>query len=139
MSAIATATRRHREVSSGDLPLIGATPDRHRTVTLSDELPGADWILGIAKRAQERVMSQKEAVLTMGMDKGQYIRQCQGDGHLSLRRLGVLGEDYWRAFYDELAEHFGWKDDAEQLERALEIQRAAAARIEQLTRKLMQR
>src|SRR5690606_7253995 len=108
-------------------------------VTLGDELAGAEWILGCAKRAQEKVMSQKEAVLTMGMDKAQYIRQCNADGHLSLRRLGMLGEDYWRAFCDEVGEFFGWKDDAEQLERAIEIQRAAAARIEQLTRKLVQR
>ncbi len=139
MSAIPSGDRRHREVTAGDLPLIGATPDRHPAVTLGDELVGAEWILGCAKRAQERVMSQKAAVLTMGMDKAQYIRQCNADGHLSLRRLGMLGESYWRAFSDELAEHFGWHDDAAQLERAIEIQRAAAARIEQLTRKMVQR
>jgi hypothetical protein len=139
MSHSIAARRAHREVPSGDLPLIGAVPVSHQAVTLGDELVGGDWILPLVKNAQERVMSQKEAVLTMGMDKSQYIRNLNSDGHLSIRRMGMLGESFWRELFGEVSSHFGWDDEAAQLERAIEVQRAAAAQIERLSRKLVSR
>lgn len=106
---------------------------------MGDELVGGDWILPLVKNAQERVMSQKEAVLTMAMDKSQYIRNLNADGHLSIRRMGMLGENFWRELVGEVSAHFGWDDESEQLERALEVQRAASAQIERLTRKMVNR
>jgi hypothetical protein len=119
-----------REVS---LPLIGAA--RSHTPVTSSDLTVGDWILPLIQRAQERVMAQKEAVLTMGIDRAQYIRSLQGEGHLSVRRLGLLGEDFWRALIDELRAHFKLDDDAERLRRALDAKRACEAVIEEIAMK----
>ena len=134
MKAIVPCAPAHREVTTGDLPLIGVAPSSHRAVTPSDDAVG-DWILPLVKAAQERVMSQKAAVITMGIDKAQYIRNLQGDGHLSIRRLGMLGEDFWLALIDELRTHFKIDNDADRLERALDGVNACLSVIGQIARK----
>jgi len=118
--------------------LLGAArTDRTPTAGLCED--GGDWILPIVRRAQERVMSQKAAVITMGMSKTHYIEQLQGTGHLSIRRLGLLGEDFWRALIDELREHFGLDNDAERLERALDGLSSCVQVIADVSRKAVQR
>lgn len=119
--------------SQDSLPLIGAART-DRALTASP-LPDGDWILPLIKRAQERVMSQKEAVITMGMAKTQYIENLQGVGHLSVRRLGLLGEDFWVALIDELRAHFQLDDDDQQLSRAFDGLRASLGVIERIARK----
>lgn len=141
MAASVAAARTDREVTSGrsqvGLPMLGAArTDRTPTVG-QDE--GGDWILPLVKRAQERVMSQKAAILTMGMSKTHYIENLQGTGHLSVRRLGLLGEDFWRALIDELREHFGLDNDAERLERALDGLSSCVQVIADVSRKAVRR
>lgn len=110
------------EVTEGQrqdrLPIIGAV----RTDRTPTERQGAegDWILPLVKAAQERVMSQKAAVLTMGIAKTQYIENLHGVGHLSVRRMGLLPREFWEALIDELRAHFQMDNDAERLDRAIE-------------------
>jgi hypothetical protein len=134
MSAILSDRRAHLKNTSGDLPLIGAARNSHPTVTSGSDAEG-DWILALIKRAQERVMSQKEAVITMGVDKAQYIRSLSGDGHLSVRRLGLLPADFWLALIDELQAHYGIHNDEQQLTRAFDALRASLSVIERVARK----
>lgn len=109
-----------------------ARPDPSLT---SGPATDGDWILPLVKRAQERVMAQKVALITMGIAKTQYIENLQGTGHLSIRRLGLMPEDFWRAFIDELRAYFGMDNDEERLKRALEARAACDRVIEELARK----
>jgi hypothetical protein len=128
----AEATRGQREVG---LPLMGAV----RTDQPLTEGQGGDWILPLIKRAQEAVMSQKDAVLTMGIAKTQYIENLQGTGHLSVRRLGMLGESFWFALIDELRHYFKVNTDEERLARALQIRQEADRVIEEIAMKGVRR
>lgn len=135
MNTTSTARRPVTEVTTGQhdvgLPLIGAVrTDR----PLSDGQSG-DWILPLIKRAQEAVMSQKDAVLTMGIAKTQYIENLQGTGHLSVRRLGMLGESFWFALIDELRAYFNVNTDEERLARALQIRAEADKVIDEIALK----
>jgi hypothetical protein len=117
--------------SQAGLPLLGAA----RAQGAIGESTDGDWILPLVRRAQERVMQQKTAFLTMGMTKSHYIENLQGRGHLSIRRLGMLGEDFWRAFIDELREHFGLDNDEERLKRARELRAKCDEVIDEIARK----
>lgn len=121
----AEATDGQRQVG---LPIIGAV----RTDRPLTEGHNGDWILPLIKRAQEAVMSQKDAVLTMGMAKTQYIENLQGTGHLSVRRLGMLGESFWLALMDELRDYFQINTDEERLARALQIRAEADKVIQEI-------
>lgn len=134
MAAMVASDRRHPQGTPGDLPLIGAARSSHPAVT-SGDCHGGDWVLPLVRRAQERVMQQKHAILTMGIDKAQYIRQLDGDGHLSIRRLGLLDENFWRAFIDELRAHFHLDNDAERLRRALDGLQASVSVIGEIAMK----
>lgn len=140
MSASVAKSTRHVEVTSGDravrLPLIGAARS-HPTVTSGSESVAGDWILPLIRRAQERVMSQKEALYVIGIDKAQYIRNLNGEGHLSVRRLGLLPEDFWRALIDELRAHFKMDDDSERLARALDGLQSSVTVIADIARKAL--
>lgn len=106
-------SRRHAEATDGDLPLIGETPrrgDGHTTITRVDSCA---WILGLVARAIDRTMPRKAAAIDMQMDRGQLTRELTGDGHLSIKRLGALPEQFWLTLADELREHFGMLDRAE--------------------------
>lgn len=122
MATSVTARRTDAEVTGGQsqvgLPIMGAVRT-DRTPTEGQDVAG-DWILPLVKRAQERVMSQKDAVLTMGVAKTQYIENLQGVGHLSIRRMGLLPQAFWEALIDELRIHFRMDNDAERLDRAAE-------------------
>jgi hypothetical protein len=122
MGATLSDRRSVREATVGQsqvgLPLIGeARTDR--APTLGQNTDG-DWILPLIKRAQERSMSQKDAVITMGIAKTQYIENLQGVGHLSVRKLGMLPQAFWEALADELRAHFQLDNDTERLDRALD-------------------
>jgi hypothetical protein len=113
------------------LPIMGAV----RTDPTPTARQDGDWILPLIKAAQERVMSQKEAVLTMGVAKTQYIENLQGTGHLSVRRLGLLPQAFWEALIDELRVHFRMDDDAERLDRAFECVQRGMQQIQAIARK----
>ena len=49
-------------------------------------------------------ISQKEAALTMGLADAQFTRQLQGKEHLSLRRLWLLPNRFWRELLMLVAE-----------------------------------
>lgn len=125
MSPSRAAHRTDAEATHGQrqdrLPILGAV----RTDRPLTEGQNGDWILPLVKRAQEAVMSQKDAVLTMGIAKTQYIENLQGTGHLSVRRLGMLGESFWLALMDELRDYFNVNTDEERLARALQIRAEA--------------
>lgn len=125
---VVEATKGQREVG---LPLMGAV----RTDRTQTEGQNGDWILPLIKRAQEAVMSQKDAVLTMGIAKTQYIENLQGTGHLSVRRLGMLGESFWFALIDELRDYFQVNTDEERLARALQIRAEADKVIDEIALK----
>lgn len=126
MAPTVAAPRRPREVQALDpqstLPLIGSA----RGPSTVHPVDG-DWILPLACRAIDRVMSRKDAALTMGKDQSQLARELSADGHLSIRRLGLLPEDFWRAFIDELRAHFHMDNDAERLRRALDALQASVS------------
>lgn len=109
MSTTVASARRPREVQSLDLPLIGAAPSSQSAVNCD----AGDWILPILASTLDRTMPRKEAAITMGIDAAQLSRQLAGDGHLSVRRLGALGEPFWRQLSDELRIHFGLLDRAQ--------------------------
>lgn len=141
MSHSLTARRTDPEATTGrhqvGLPMLGAART-DLTPTAGQDTDG-DWVLAIVKRAQERVMSQKTAYLSMGMSKTHYIENLQGTGHLSVRRLGLLGEDFWRAFVDELRAHYGMDDDEARLERALDGMQACLSVIGDVARKAVRK
>ena len=136
-SSVAHSTK-HAEVPSGEravtLPLIGAARS-HPTVTSGDDAVAGDWILPLIRKAQERVISQKEAVYALGIDKSQYIRNLNGEGHLSVRRLGLMPQAFWEALIDELREHFGIDNDEERLSRAFDAMGSALSTIREITTK----
>lgn len=117
MGAILSDRRAQAQVNSGDLPLIGVTPRRQQPIN-SDE--GGLWILPLIARAIERSVGHKAAAITAQMDKGQFSRQLAGDGHLSVRRLAMMGDAFWLELIDVLREHFKLDNDADRLDRALD-------------------
>jgi hypothetical protein len=131
MSASLARDRRPVEDLALDLPLIGATPPRQTTVNPI----AADWILPLIGRAIDRVMQRKEAAITMGMDQAQMTRQLSGDGHLSIRKLGLMPEAFWLALIDELRAHFKLDDDSQRLDRALDGLTASVKVIAEIARK----
>jgi hypothetical protein len=102
------------EVNSLDLPLIGAAPASQAAVNSED----GDWILPILMGALDDTMPRKEAALVMGMDAAQLTRQGSGDGHLSVRRLGLLGDIYWRNVVTRLQIHFGILSKSDLIDQA---------------------
>ncbi len=44
-------------------------------------------------------ISIEKAALYMAIDRAQFDRQLQGDGHVSFTRLMALPEEFWRWFY----------------------------------------
>lgn len=111
--SVSSGTRRP-EVNPLDLPLIGAVPSSQAAVNSAD----GDWILPILMGALDDTMSRKEAAIVMEMDQAQLTRQGSGDGHLSVRRLGKLGDAYWRNVHQRLAVHFGIVSKADLIEQA---------------------
>lgn len=131
MARSLTSAPRQAEDKALDLPLIGATPNRQPTV---NPLEGG-WILPLIACAIDQTMQRKEAAILMGLDAGQMTRQLSGEGHLSVRRLGMLGEEFWLALADGLRRHFGIDNDAQRLERALDGLAASVKVIGEIARK----
>lgn len=135
MAPSLTSARRQREDNSLDLPLIGAAPVRQPTVNAGDDT----WILPLITRAIERSIGHKAAAINAGLDKGQMSRQLAGDGHLSVRRLALMGDDFWRELIDELRAYFHLDNDAEQLSRAFDAMRASLSVVERIATKAVSR
>ena len=121
MSASLARDRRPAPVQRVDpqstLPLLGAAKGPAQVHT-----PDGDWILGLIGKAIERVYAEKKgnAAREMGMDASYLNRLLAADGHLSVRKLGLLPDDFWLALVDELRAHFKVDNDAERLDRALD-------------------
>lgn len=112
MATTMSADRGPTEVRTSDpqstLPLIGAAKG-----PIAVDLPDGEWILPLIERAIDRSMSRKEAAILMQQDLSLLKRQLKGDGHLSVKRLGALGESFWSALKDEISNYFGLLDKAE--------------------------
>lgn len=117
MGATVASASRQPQDNDLALPLIGEARRRQPVVNSVE----GQWILPVIAQAIDRVMSRKEAAIVMGMDEGQLSRQLKGDGHLSMVRLGALGERFWVALRDELGVHFGLNDPTAEARQAAEL------------------
>lgn len=117
MSATVAVSRRQLQNNAADLPLIG---EARRSQPAVNSVEG-QWILPVIAQSIDRVMSRKEAAILMGLDEGQLSRQLKGDGHLSVVRLGALGERFWIALRDELAVYFDLNDPMAEAKQAAEL------------------
>lgn len=104
-------------VQSLDLPLMGEAPRRREGPT-TFQSPDGDWILSVIADAIDASMSRKDAALRMHVDQSQMTKQLQGDGHLSVRRLGALGDGFWMAMADTLRERFDMLDKRQLIAQA---------------------
>lgn len=135
MRSIVANAAAQREVKASEprlSGLIGAVREAQATLK---PLEGGEWFLGCCERAMDRVGQKKAAALTMGVDAGLLKNQLKGDGHLSARRLGLMGQDFWEALIDELRVHFVLDNDAERLDRAIEGATRCLQQIGQIARK----
>lgn len=100
-----------------------------------------DWILPLISNAinASHPGQRTKAARAMEMDPSYMNRLLDADGHLSVRKLGLLPEAFWRALIDELRAHFKLDDDAERLERALDGMQASLSVIGEIARKGVQR
>lgn len=107
-----------REVKVGDpqgtLPLVG---EARGGAGFTETPESARWILRVIDRSLQRSLSVKEACAALGIDKSQLRRQLDGDGHLSVYRLGALPEVFWRSMLDELRVEFDMADRAALIEQ----------------------
>lgn len=117
MAATVASSRRQSQDNDLALPLIGAA---RRSQPIVNAVEGL-WILPVIAQSIDRVMSRKEAAIVMGLDEGQLSRQLKGDGHLSVVRLGALGERFWIALRDELAIYFDLNDPMAEAKQAAEL------------------
>lgn len=122
MGASIAAAPRRREVPDGDrqgtLGLIGEARATGAPTWTPDHAEKAAWLLKILDRAMDRTAQRKVITETLGIDKSLLRRQLDGDGHLSVARLGLLGDVFWLAVADELRIHFGMLDRAELIAQA---------------------
>jgi hypothetical protein len=99
--------RRQPEGNTLDLPLLGAAPGGQPAVNAVDGV----WLVEAVARAIDATTSRKAAGFSMEIDKGQLARQLQGDGHLSMLRVGKLDRDTLLALADEIRKHCGVVED----------------------------
>lgn len=71
----------------------------------------------------------------MSMDPSYLNRLLNADGHLSVRKLGLLGPEFWQAMRTVLDARFKFDDDLAQLERALDGLAASVKVIADIARK----
>lgn len=81
------------------------------------------WVLPVAMKALDRVMSRKEAAILMGISEPKVSALAKGedDKSFSLLKLGALGDAFWVALVDELRSHFGLDDPEARVKRATEM------------------
>lgn len=120
MGASSSARHTHAEAKPVEQRLSGLIGAVRPTQAALNALEGGDWFLLCVERAIEAVGQKKAAAITMGVDAGLLKNQLKGEGHLSARRLGLMGPDFWEALIDELRIHFGMDNDSERLDRAIE-------------------
>lgn len=120
MGASVNRSHAQREVKVDEPRLSGLIGAVRNTQATLKELEGGEWFLSCVERAIDRVGQKKDAALTMGIDGGQLKNQLKGEGHLSARRLGLMGRDFFEALIDELRVFYKLDDDAERLDRAIE-------------------
>lgn len=112
--------RRLPEDNTGDLALMGAVPKGQRRVN-SVDLDKGQWLLDLLKEAIESAYSHKAASIDMDMDKSLLSRQLAGDGHLSIRRVGVLPDYVIDSWAGRIKTKFGSDDKATRIERGMEL------------------
>jgi hypothetical protein len=120
MSPSSAVRRRLTEDNTGDLPLMGAVPQGQRTVNAVD-LAAGQWLLDLLKEAINSAYSHKAAAIDMGMDKSLLTRQLDGDGHLSLRRIGLLPDYVITSWVGRIQSKYGADDKAARIERGMEL------------------
>ena len=115
------ARRRLQEGNTGDLPLLGAVPARQQGVN-TVEVTGGQWLLDHLHDAIGGVYSHKAAAIDMDMDKGLLSRQLNGDGHLSLLRVGCIqSPEVHVSWAERILGRFGRNDKAARIERAMQL------------------
>jgi hypothetical protein len=114
------------------LPLIGAAKGPNGVRSLD----GGDWILPLISKAinDSHPGQRTKAARQMELDPSLMNRLLNADGHLSVRKLGLLPESFWLALIDELRAHFKIDNDADRLERALDGVNACLSVIGQIAR-----
>jgi hypothetical protein len=118
--ATVSTRRRLQEDNTGDLALMGAVPRGQRAVNAVDLTQG-QWLLDLLKEAIDSAYSHKAAAIDMDIDKGQLSRQLSGDGHLALRRVGLLPDYVIDSWAGRIKTKFGCDDKAVRIERAMEL------------------
>jgi len=96
---------------------MGEAP-RRREGPATFQSPDGDWILQVIGDAIDASMSRKDAAIRMHLDQSQMTKQLQGDGHLSVRRLGALGDTFWMALADTLRARFDLLDKRQLIAQA---------------------
>ena len=115
--------RRPFQVPDGDpqgtLGLIGAVPPRPADNGWSGErAAAAGWILKLIDEAMTATGQRKDICSVIGEDKSLLRRHLNQDGHLSVWRLGALGETFWLNLATSIREHFGMLDREELIAEA---------------------
>lgn len=132
MAATVSNGTRRPEVMTRDLPMLGATPGGQQAV---NDVDGWQWLLPILRNALDATMPFKAAAAAMKTDQGQLSRQFTGDGHLSIKRLAVLGDAYWKNVVIGLQIHFGLLDRDELIAEAERLQDRARQLLSQAARR----
>jgi hypothetical protein len=83
-----------------------ASPSKR--TNLADFAHGA-WVLRCVEKAQMDVMAQKEALYVTKLDRSQWHAGLLGLAHLSILRLALMPETFWKALFHHVAAHYGWE------------------------------
>ncbi len=107
-------------LQSLELPLVGAAR-RSTSLPTTFQDSEAQWLMPLVAAAIDATMARQEAGILMGVDGSTLTKNLKGEGHLSVRRLGVLPVDFWGHFATALRVHFGLLNKAELIEQANDL------------------
>ena len=82
---------------------------------------GIDWERVIRRTMELSGTPMKAMVEDQGIDRAQFERQLQGEGHLSLKRLGRLPVAFHRWFAVALAQEVGLPEEINTARRLEEV------------------
>jgi hypothetical protein len=132
-------------VAKAILPVPVQSTDDQGTLPLKTLVKGpdevqsldGDWILSLISDAINIAYPAKRtaAAYTMKLDPSHMNRLLDADGHLSVRKLGLLSAEFWLALAEVLRAKFKIDSDAERLRRALDARAACDRVIEEIARK----
>jgi len=134
-----------RNVSNANRQVPVQSQDGQQTLALKtlvkspNEVQAEDgtWILPLVSEAINIGYPGQRtgAAYTMNLDPSHMNRLLEGDGHLSVRKLGLLNGSFWRALNQLVDKKHGFEDDEAQLERAIEALQASITVIARIARR----